>query len=334
MATVDFLRYQEYIVGCVATILLKQKFKESYPTEENKDPFNINMRSRLEHGRGGPKLETTLKTLESANIINSFYRSDINHSFYGKPDYRYFLKVNRKWYEKYSKSIETEPKFELQETIKEYRGYTKERAPFEKDGYKEITSFKPGETTYILNHIDDYSFVKGTKTHTFVKGTKKYYNTHTFVLCYPKEQRAELAKEVFDAHVKAYLKEHFEWVVKLLFGIEENVINRDTPNMFGAVSHFDNVDKWTKDKVRHKIDLAIATQEYLCRSIPVLKQIEKALEEYKDIDIFEEGFKKFKEYLTESYPCHLNDKDDKLKQLAEWMVYGKHKGTYSDVNVA
>lgn len=332
-AYVDLPKYRKHLAGCVARNLIKNHFAEVY--EKVSDPFKVIMRSRLEHGRGGPKFETTLNALQNAGVIWQYNRQDLNaNHFYGKADYQYFIKIVPKWYEEYAKTIETEPTFELQKTIKEYGRYGfKKRAATEKDGYKEVISFEPGETIYILNHLDDYEFISTQRSYSNRRvGTV----TRNYMMCYPKAQRGDLAKDVFDAHVEEYLKKHFEWIVKLVFGIEENVINREHPHLSSYIADFDDPDKFTKEKVEDRICSAIEGILYYQKVLPVLREIKKGFDVFEGTDIFAEGLKRFREYLEECYPCHLEDEDKDLKQLAQWMMYGKHQGqpTKVEINVA
>jgi hypothetical protein len=332
-AYVDLPKYRKHLAGCVAERLIKNHFTEVY--KKVSDPFEVIMGSRLEYGRGGPKFETTLKALQNAGVIWQYNRQDLNaYNFYAKADYRYFIKVVPEWYEEYAKTIETEPKFELQKTIKEYgKSGAKERAVTEKDGYREVISFEPGETIYILNHLDDYDFIP----------TQRSYNNkrlgifiRKYMMCYPKAQRGDLARDVFDAHVEKYLKKHFEWIVKLVFGIEEDVINRNHPHLSSYITNFNDPNKFTKEKVEDRICSAIEGILYYQKVLPVLKKIKKGFDQFDGTDIFAEGLKRFREYLEECYPCHLEDEDEDLKQLAQWMMYGKHEGqpTKVQMNVA
>lgn len=325
-AYVDLPRYQKHFAGAVARCLIKEKFPEIYGDRNTSDPFEVIMGGRLEYGRGGPKFETTLTALKNAGIIWQYDRRDLNnYHFYGKADYRYFIKVVPEWYEKYAKTIETEPQFELKKTIEvpgKYGGKEK-RAATELDGYREVVSFEPGETIYVLNHLDDYELVPITKSFN-----NKHYGstTRSYMMCYPKAQRGDLAKDVFDAHVEEYLKKHFEWIVKLLFNIDEDVINKDRPHISGYVASFDDPEKCTKERVERRIEEVKTGIAYFQKVLPVLQEIQQAFEKHEDSDIFAEGLKLFKEYLEECYPCHLEDKDEDLKQLAQWMLYGKHEG--------
>lgn len=324
MAAVDLDKYKEHFADRIATRLLTQEFPDVYEVSSS-GIFEIQMRGRLEYGRGGPKFETTLKALQDAGVIKGYSKRDVNHpSFYSKPDYRYFIEVIPEWYEEYAKAIETKPEFEIQKTVTTYDcGRKEEKVAIEKDGYLSIDSFKAGGTIHILNHMDEYDFILEKRT----GHNKRVGNwTRKAMKCFPKGERGELAKEIFNAHVEAYLKEHFEWIVKLVFGIKENIINQNHPYIHGYVSDFNKPEECTIEKIKDRIDWTIEGITYFQKVLPVLEEIQQAFEQHENSDIFAKGLKLFKAYLEECYPCHLDDEDEDLKQLAQWMMLGKHEG--------
>ena len=95
----DLQKYEEHFAGGIASRLLKQMFPDVYPNIKVSDTFHFQMYGRLEHGRGGPKMETILKELASRGIITPYYeKRDVNSNWRGKPEYRWFMNVVEDWF--------------------------------------------------------------------------------------------------------------------------------------------------------------------------------------------------------------------------------------------
>lgn len=318
MSYVDLDRYQKYLAGCVARKQLESNFPDVYEKESNS--FTIVMSSRLEDGRGGPKFETTLKALKNANIISSFNKKDVNigYRFSMKSDYRYFLEVVPEWYEEYIKTHEKEPLFELEKEVYYYN--QKRKIVDDIDGYKDITDFDKLEAIYLLNHKNDFIFI----TKEYKRESRRYGSTYKKVLCYPKDKRNDLSKEIFYNNLEEYLNKHFEWAVQLVLGIDENVINKEHPHLSSYVAQISEYNEWKPDYFKRKIEETKTGIEYLQKALPVLEQIHDKLLETGPIN--EKAIEAFREYLEECFPCHLEDEDKDLQKLAQWVFQGKHKG--------
>lgn len=323
MSYVDLDRYQKYLAGCIAHRELKNKFPNVY--EKKSNLFTIIMGGRLEYGRGGPKFETTLKALKNVNIISTFNKRDVNvgYRFNMKSDYRYFLEVRPEWYNEYIKTHEEYPEFETKKEVYTARYLSGgKKVASDIDSYKNLNSFKDIEYIYLLKHFDDFHFLENEYT---TRSTRFYSRrTHKEILCYPKDKRNDLSKEIFYNHLEVYLNKHFEWAVQLVLGIDENVINKEHPHLSSYVAQISEYDNWKPDYFKRKIEETKTGIEYLQRVLPVLEQIHDRLLETEPIK--EKAIEAFRKYLEECFPCHIEDEDTELKKLAQWMLRGKHMG--------
>lgn len=339
---VDYAKYEKYLAGRIADTLLRQTthkmFPEAYADSANKNPFNVVMHGRLEYGRGGPKMETSMEALKEKGVLDSYVRSDANYSSrYGyyrqsKPDIRWHIEVNKEWYRKWAKAHQTEPVFELRKTVEKSKKYgigTESVAASEKDGYRCISKydgFNPGEAVYILDHMKEYDFRLAQSTHSSkYRGTTTTYS----VLCYPFRQHQDLARTVFEGHLEHYVKTHFEVVVEHLFKLDPSMVSTKEPGTF--LNYRDDMKKWTPEKTSSMIASLTAWQNYANKYLPLLQEILNSFNDRTPEQLVEQTIPLFREYLEQNYPCHLEDNDKELQQLAQWMVQGKHQGKLTEM---
>ncbi len=332
-ANVDYDRYEQHLARRVAESKLKtilhQRFPNSYCHDEG---FRIQMHGRLEQGRGGAKFDTTLTALKEKGVILSWDRKDVGT--WRQTDYRYFIEISPSWYEEYAKDHQKEPTFKLKKTIEKRKSYgstTDTVAASEIDGYRSIDQYNDNfdcdEMIYLLNHIDDYDFRECSKTHNYTKYHRS--STSYWVVCYPHRQHKDLAKSVFDGHLEMYVQNHFETVVEHLFNLNPAMVMADKPSTF--INYRDDHEKWTPKKTQRMIDELEAWRKYADEYVPLLRQILAAFDGRTPEELIEQTIPIFRAYMDLNFPCHLEDGDKELKQLAIWMVQGKHQGKLTEM---
>lgn len=322
--------YEKHLGAHIAYEEVKLNMQKMFPDVYHNTTsmsYIVVMYGRLEHGRGGPTMRTICGRLQDAGILDSWERKEEYPQYHGpslrmpKPDIRWHLYVSKQWYKNWVVGKGEMPEFVLKSTVRVIKnGVSHNRDAKDLDNYRSISHDTYGGLgdeglLYLRNHPDEFLYE--------VREASGY--SDKTVVCYPKELRQDLSAKVFRQYLEKYVSEHFEICVELVLDINENVINK-TSYVSGNPGAFLKADDWTEKELSRKIrdcQEGIAIME---RSLPVLLQIQKKLNERGYEDLFKETADKFHEHMEESYPLYLNSDDKALKQLAEWMVQGKHAG--------
>jgi hypothetical protein len=174
--------------------------------------------------------------------------------------------------------------------------------------------------------MDEYDFRECSKTYD----SSRYHRQKVYwVVCYPRVQHKDLAKTVFEGHLEQYVKTHFEVVIEHLFKLDPSMCHVWEPDSF--TNNLKDMKKWTPKKTSSMISKLEAWQQYATAYIPLLKKILTSYDDRTPEQLVEQTVPLFRKYLEECYPCHLEDTDKDLKQLAVWMVQGKHQGKLTEI---
>lgn len=319
---VDYEKYESYIAERIVKKLLRKKIIKE---EKDSKPFKMSLTNRLESGRGGPTLggpmlDTTLNALKDKKVIlywdieESYYNYGYYHS---KPSRKRVFEANKEWFNKYisNPDNEKEPNFELKDLIEESNYIKKHKASDELSMVKGLNQFNYQELIYIHNHFDDFEIK--------IVETKRHPN----ITFFPKKLKRDRSKAVYRGVAKKFLLENFWWVLENVYGIKglgrfDTDSFRIDVNPLG-ISYPEDLDS---EKISKRLSKAKESLEKLNKALPYLEEFEKTTKGKASDVVLQESYEVFQKYMEENFPIHLNDKEKKLKQLAQWTALGKQRG--------
>lgn len=318
--------YPLHIAGKVSKKLLDIKLQKKYPDAIKDIPnylFYIPI-GRLESGRSGPKIETTLKWLQNSGIILYYEKKEEYNPYWCpyNPKKIWYIKVNQEWYYEYIKTHEKEPEFDL--SFDEKDSTPKK----DKDKYKYISQLNDIETNYLFNHWDEdlydvYEEITTIQTKRYGKKTRR--NLKIF----PRNKLKELSSTTFYRKVDEYLNEQMPyWAVRLVLNMKDTIINKKT-NCLSTLGGNFNYDSFNKVRIKHRIDETKHIYKYLEKLLPHLEEIYTKIESQYNgemSDLYKDTREKFIEHLEQNAPLYIDHEDDKLKALANLVLLGKNKG--------